>query len=66
MICRATPEAPQQPFEIVIVGEATREDGSVIRRVAERRLFISHPQFIANAWNWRVQKLACVTTRTQN
>lgn len=62
MVCRASSEAPRTPFEIVIVGEATREDGSVIRRVAERKLFTSHPQFIASAWNWRAQKLACVTT----
>jgi hypothetical protein len=63
MIFVAGPEAPVKPFEITILGEATRDNGSVIRRVAERKLFLSDPQMINLVWNWRVQKLTCVTTK---
>jgi hypothetical protein len=63
MVFLVAPDAPKQPFEITILGEATRANGSVIRRVAERKLFLSDPQTINLHWNWRVQKLTCVTTK---
>ncbi|MBI1915841.1 MAG: pre-peptidase C-terminal domain-containing protein [Planctomycetes bacterium] len=63
MVCVAAAETPKDPFEVVIVGEGTRDDGSVIRRVAERKLFLSDPQMIHLSWNWRMQKLVCVTAR---
>jgi hypothetical protein len=63
LICIASADAPASPFEIVIVGEGTRPDGSVIRRIAERKLYIADPQMISLAWNWRVTKLACVALR---
>jgi hypothetical protein len=65
LTCVATAEAPKTPFEIVIVGEATRDDGSPIRRLAERRLYLADPQMINLPWNWRVTKLTCVTTFPQ-
>jgi hypothetical protein len=55
--------APREPFEIAIVGEGTRPDGTVIRQVAERRLYLSDPQCPHLPWNWRVTKVTCVTTR---
>lgn len=62
LIFTATADAPRQPFEIVVVGEATRANGTAIRRIAERRLFLSDPPFPNMPWNWRVQKVTCVTT----
>jgi hypothetical protein len=59
----ASPGAPRQPFEIAVYGEGTRPDGSVIRRVAERRLYLSDPQSPHLPWNWRVTKVTCATTR---
>lgn len=55
--------APKQPFEIVVVGEAMRASGASIRRIAERRLYISDPAITNMPWNWRVQKVTCVTTQ---
>jgi hypothetical protein len=43
----------------VVVGEATRADGQIVRRVAERRLYLADPQMFALPWNWRVQKVTC-------
>ena len=63
LVCIATTAAPQDPFEIVIVGEATRDDGTVIRRIAERRLFISDAAMTHLTWNLRVRKVVCVTTK---
>lgn len=51
--------APTQPFEIVVLGEGTRDDGTLVRRVAERRLYLADPQMFALPWNWRVQKVTC-------
>ncbi len=59
----ASAEAPKEPFEIIVVGEGTRPDGTTFRRIAERRLHLSDPQMTNLPWNWRVQKVTCVTTR---
>lgn len=63
LIFTATANAPRQPFEFVVVGEATRPNGTPIRRIAERRLYISDPAITNMPWNWRVQKVTCVTTQ---
>jgi hypothetical protein len=63
LVFHATDQAPKRPFEIVIVGEGNRPDGSVITRAAERRLFVSDPAVTNLPWNWRVQKVTCVTAR---
>jgi hypothetical protein len=63
LTCVASGDAPPGRFEIVIVGEGTRPDGSVIRRIAERKLYTADPQMIHLAPNWRVTKLACVALR---
>lgn len=63
LVFTTTSDVPQQPFEIVVVGEATRPDGTQIRRIAERRIYISTPASTNLPWNWRVQKVTCVTTR---
>jgi hypothetical protein len=65
LICIASADAPAGPFEIVIVGEGTRPDGSVIRRIAERKLYTADAAMINLAWNWRVTKLACVVLRPE-
>ena len=57
--CLATADAPREPFEVVVIGEATREDGTVIRRIAERKLYISDASMTLLTWNWRVRKLVC-------
>ena len=62
LIITASSAAPEEPFEIGVVGEATRKDGTPIRRIAERRLFIAEPYFSNLPWNWRVRKLLCVVT----
>jgi hypothetical protein len=51
LIATAAPGAPRGPFELTIVGEATRDDGSKIRHVAERRLFLCEPAFGNMKWN---------------
>ena len=56
----APSEGAQQFAEL---GDFRLEDGSVIRRFAERKLFLSDPQMMMLPWNWRVPKLMCVTTR---
>lgn len=66
LIVMATADAPRHPFELVIVGEGAREDGSVVRRIAERRLYLADPQMFALPWNWRVQKVTCVVTDKVN
>ena len=63
MVFRATVAAPQQPFEVVVVGEAMRPNGTSIRRIAELRMYLSDPQMTNMPWNRRVQKLTCVTTQ---
>ncbi len=63
LIVTATTEAPHEPFELVVYGEATRPDGSVIRRSAERRLYLSDPQMTHLPWNWRVTKVTCLKTQ---
>lgn len=40
------PSIPRRSFEIV-VGEETRDDGTGIRRVAERKLSLADPQMFA-------------------
>jgi hypothetical protein len=57
----ATSHAPGTPFEFAIVGEGQRENGDVIQRVAERKLFLCEPQMVHLPWNWRVRKVTCVT-----
>ncbi|MDB5338364.1 MAG: hypothetical protein JWN70_3983, partial [Planctomycetaceae bacterium] len=64
LIVVATAEAPREPFEIVVIGEATRPNGTVIRQIAERRLYLSDPALTNMPWNWRVQKVTCVTIPT--
>lgn len=63
LIFTASDEAPRQPFEIVVVGEGERPDGSVIRRIAERRLYLSDAAITNLPWNWRVTKVACLVAR---
>ena len=48
------------PFEVAVFGEATRRDGTRLRRVAERMLFLSDPQMTHMPWQWRSQKLVGV------
>lgn len=59
LIVVASEKAPREPFEIVVIGEGARPDGSVIRRQAERRLYLSDPQVPNLPWNWRVTKVTC-------
>jgi hypothetical protein len=63
LVVVAGESAPARPFELVIVGEGKRPDGSTIRRIAERRLFLSDPAVTNMPWNARVNRLTCVTTR---
>ena len=63
LVLTAADNAPRQPFELVVVGDAKRADGTSIRRGAERRLYLSDPALPNMPWNWRVQKLTCVTVR---
>lgn len=62
LIVVASETAPRKPFEIVVIGEGTRPDGSVIRRIAERRLYLTAPAQTNLPWNARVRKVTCVTT----
>ena len=48
------------PFSVAVFGEATRRDGTRLRRVAERMLFLSDPQMTHMPWQWRSQKLVGV------
>lgn len=52
--------APLGPFELTLVGEATRDDGSKIRHVAERRLFLCEPAFGNMKWNHVSRKVTGV------
>lgn len=60
LVVLASESAPRQPFELVVIGEGTRADGSVIRRIAERRLYLSAPALTNLPWNLRVRKVTCV------
>jgi hypothetical protein len=60
LIATAAAGAQRGPFELTLVGEATREDGSKIRRVAERRLFLCEPAFGNMKWNHVSQKITGV------
>jgi hypothetical protein len=68
LIVTADAAAIRRPFEFTVVGEATRHDGQVIRRVAERRLYLADPQMFNLPWNWRSQKVACavIEQRTES
>ena len=58
---RATRDAVTlAPFSVAVFGEATRRDGTRLRRVAERMLFLSDPQMTHMPWQWRSQKLVGV------
>lgn len=57
LIATATPDAARRPFELTIVGEATRDDGTKIRHVAERRLFLCEPAFGNMKWNYVSRKI---------
>ncbi len=48
------------PFVVAVFGEATRRDGTRLRRVAERMLFLSDPQMTHMPWQWRSRKLVGV------
>lgn len=63
LVVIASEDAPRKPFEMAIIGEGTRPDGSVFRRIAERRLYLSDPACTNMPWNGRVQKVTCATTR---
>ena len=63
LIFTADEDAPREPFELVVVGDAIRDDGAMIRRVAERRIYISDAQMTHLPWNVRVRKLVCVVNR---
>lgn len=63
LIVSADATAPQSPFEILVSGEGVRPDGTVIRHLAERRLYLSDPALPNLPWNWRVQKVTCAVTR---
>ncbi len=38
-------------------------DGTTIRRIAQRRLYLSDAVMTHLTWNLRVRKIVCVTTR---
>ena len=63
LIFMASADALRQPFEIVIVGEGKRDDGALLRRIAERRLYLAEPASTHLAPNWRSRKVLCVTAR---
>lgn len=56
----AAASAPRGPFELTIVGEASRDDGSKIRHIAERRLFLCEPAFGNMKWNYVSRKIVGV------
>jgi hypothetical protein len=60
LVFTAGAEAPRQPFEIAIIGEGKRDDGTVLRRIAERRLYLAEPASAHLPWNWRSRKVVCV------
>ena len=49
-----------KPFAVAVIGEATRRDGTRLRRVAERMLYLSDPQMTHMPWEWRSRKLVGV------
>lgn len=53
-------EAPRGSFELTIVGEATRDDGSAIRNIAERRLYLCEPAMSHMKWNYVSRKLSVI------
>jgi len=57
LVVSAAKASPRRMFELTIVGEATRDDGSVIRHVAERRLFLCEPAFGNMKWNYVSRKV---------
>jgi hypothetical protein len=57
----AGPDAPPEPFEIVILGEGRREDGTLLVRQAERRHYLCEPASVHLPYNWRTRKVLCVT-----
>lgn len=60
LIATAAASAPRGPFELTIVGEASRDDGSKIRHIAERHLFLCEPAFGNMKWNHVSRKIVGV------
>jgi hypothetical protein len=56
----AGPDAPREPFEVVVVGEATRADKTTLRRGARRDIYIADPQSPILPWDWRAVRLTCL------
>ncbi|MCE9603883.1 MAG: PPC domain-containing protein [Planctomycetia bacterium] len=61
----AADNAPRTPFELTIIGEALRDDGTKIFRVAERRLFLCEPAFGNMKWNYVSRQLTCLVLDPQ-
>ena len=60
MLCTATKAATRRAFAFAVVGEAKSSGGRIIRRVAERKLFLADPQMVHIAWDWRVREVTAV------
>ena len=48
------------PFTVAVFGEATRRDGTQLKHVAERMLYLSDPQMTHMPWEWRSRRLVGV------
>ncbi len=60
VIFRAAKSASLQPFSVAVTGVGLRRDGTVLRRVAERMLFLSDPQQTHLPWQWRSRRMVGV------
>lgn len=65
LIVTADENAAREPFELTIVGEATRDDGSTIRHVAERRLFLCEPAFGNMKWNYVSRRVTTIVVEPE-
>jgi len=54
------------PFTVAVFGEATRRDGTQLKHVAERMLYLSDPQMTHMPWEWRSRRLVGVVVSRED
>lgn len=65
LVITADDNASREPLEFTIIGEATRDDGSKIRHVAERRFYLCEPAMSNMKWNYVARKVTAIVLKPE-